>query len=175
MGDESVLQTQKFPLLSFYKEGEAKTCVFWDLNDYPIPSGVNPGSMCEKIKDAIWEQGIDGDVSIHAYVDVSEREYGDAGFQLEVFPECEGGKHTRHSAMLADMAIWAVINPKPCNVFILAKVTDDFLATHLRSCCTRIYGQGRAPAQSGSTFLTCIFDFALRRRRRRPRRSVSRR
>uniref|UniRef100_A0A1J3G5W0 NYN domain-containing protein n=1 Tax=Noccaea caerulescens TaxID=107243 RepID=A0A1J3G5W0_NOCCA len=157
MGDESVLQTKQFPLLTFYKKGEAKTCVFWDLNDYPIPSGVHPASLCESIKDAIWKQHIDGDVSIHAYVDASEPEYQDAGFQLQVFPESEGGKHTRNCAMVADMAIWAVINPTPCNVIILAKVTDVFLATHVRSCCTRIYGQGRAPAQSDSTFLTCIF------------------
>ncbi|CAA7031540.1 unnamed protein product [Microthlaspi erraticum] len=178
MDEESVWETQQFPL-TFYKEGESKTCVFWDLNDYPIPSGINPASMCESIKDAIWKQGIDGEVSIQAYVDVSEstlseREYSDAGFQVEVFHESEGGKHTRNCSMLADMTMWALDNPTPSNVILLAKVTDDTLAGLLRSSCPRIYGclfsrYLRVPARTDSSFLTSIFDPVQGRRRRRNR------
>uniref|UniRef100_A0A1J3IMB9 NYN domain-containing protein n=1 Tax=Noccaea caerulescens TaxID=107243 RepID=A0A1J3IMB9_NOCCA len=162
MGDESVWKTQQFPL-TFYKEGEADTCVFWDLNDYPIPIGVHPAWIYKRIKDAISDQGIVGDVSIHGYVDVSEREYWDAGFQVEVFPQSEGGKHTRHCSMLVDMSIWALNHTKPSNVIILAQVTDDLLDGHFRSYCSRIYGylfsrQRRVPARSDPTFLTCIFD-----------------
>ncbi|CAA7031541.1 unnamed protein product [Microthlaspi erraticum] len=110
MGDESVWKTQQFPL-TFYDEGEADTCVFWDLNDYPIPSGVHPASIRRRILHAIRDQGIVGDVSIHAYVDASEREYCDAGFQVEVFPKSEASRKRRVPARTDPTFLTSIFDP----------------------------------------------------------------
>ncbi|CAA7031542.1 unnamed protein product [Microthlaspi erraticum] len=168
MDEESVWQTEQFPL-TFYKEGETKTCVFWDMNDYPIPRGADPASIYKSIKDAISKQGCDGDLFIQAYVDVHksrfpEREYSDAGFQVEVFPRDEGGNHARYCSMFADMRLWSFANlTTPSNVILLAKITDDDMAFRLRFMCKKIYGyfcctDRKLPARSDSSFLTSLFD-----------------
>ncbi|CAL9227513.1 unnamed protein product, partial [Arabidopsis halleri] len=55
-----------YPLI-FYKDG--KTCVFWDVEDYPIPDGLDPASIYQRIKDAVNKYGCDAEVSIQAYAD----------------------------------------------------------------------------------------------------------
>lgn len=72
---------------------DGKTCVFWDVEDYPIPDGLDPASIYQRIKDAVNKYGCDAEVSIQAYaVDnntFADREYSDAGFKLQVFTEGE--------------------------------------------------------------------------------------
>lgn len=63
---------------------EAKTGVFWALEDCPIPEGLNPDSVHAKIKKALENKGYGGALSIRAY---GEKEtfpdiYRDAGIAI---------------------------------------------------------------------------------------------
>ncbi|CAL9227500.1 unnamed protein product [Arabidopsis halleri] len=157
-----------YPLI-FYKDG--KTCVFWDVEDYPIPDGLDPASIYQRIKDAVNKYGCDAEVSIQAYADdnntFADREYSDAGFKLQVFTE--GDKYARHWSMYGDIMLWSLENPKS-NVIIIAKITEDDLADRI-GCLTRVWSYGLLlsqakpewlqklfPVGSVPSFLTAIFD-----------------
>lgn len=75
---------------------DAKTCVFWNVEDYPIPSGSDPVSMGQKIKSALAVENIRGELSIKAYVDKKNTlsdelrdKYIDAGITVNPMPEGE--------------------------------------------------------------------------------------
>lgn len=75
---------------------DAKTCVFWNVEDYPIPSGSDPVSMGQKIKSALAVENIRGELSIKAYVDKKNTlsdelrdKYIDAGITVNPIPEGE--------------------------------------------------------------------------------------
>ncbi|XP_010448539.1 PREDICTED: uncharacterized protein LOC104730986 [Camelina sativa] len=113
--------------LRFYKDG--KTRVFWDVEDYPIPDGLDPASIYQRMKEAVKKHGCDAEVTIHAYAenntfsDELRRQFCDAGFKVEVFTE--GDKYVRHCAMYADVMIWTLENPKPSNLVVLANIMED--------------------------------------------------
>ncbi|XP_019088961.1 PREDICTED: uncharacterized protein LOC109127880 [Camelina sativa] len=81
-----------------------KTCVFWDLEDYPIPDGVDPASFYLNIKEAIKKLGCHEEVSIQAYVpddDELRRKYEDAGFIIKSDPH--DGKDARICTMFVEL------------------------------------------------------------------------
>ncbi|XP_020874984.1 uncharacterized protein LOC110226749 isoform X2 [Arabidopsis lyrata subsp. lyrata] len=43
---------------------DAKTCVFWDVDDYPIPNGSDPVSLGQKIKSVLLAANYRGEVSM---------------------------------------------------------------------------------------------------------------
>ncbi|KAG2311163.1 hypothetical protein Bca52824_022720 [Brassica carinata] len=47
--------------------GNAKTSVFWDIADYPIPIGKDPVSFCHRMKLALFDRGYKGELSIYVY------------------------------------------------------------------------------------------------------------
>ncbi|XP_010448545.1 PREDICTED: uncharacterized protein LOC104730993 [Camelina sativa] len=150
----------------FYKHG--KTCVFWDVNDYPIPDGLDPSSIYQSIKDAIKKHGCDAEVTIHAYADdntVSDdlrRQLLDAGFKFEVFSP--GGDHARHCTMYCDMVLWAFKHPTPpLNLIVLAKVFDCEGDFYTFMCALRISYHAvlfseKKQIWPGAPLFTSIFD-----------------
>ncbi|CAH2065784.1 unnamed protein product [Thlaspi arvense] len=54
------------------EEDEAKTCVFWDMEDCPIPEGLNPHSVYRNIRAALANKGYRGEVTITAYGDKNQ-------------------------------------------------------------------------------------------------------
>ncbi|ESQ43975.1 hypothetical protein EUTSA_v10006264mg [Eutrema salsugineum] len=54
------------------KYAEAKTCVFWDTEDCPIPKGLNPESVYRNIRRALANKGYHGEVTIWAYGDKNQ-------------------------------------------------------------------------------------------------------
>ncbi|XP_010448537.1 PREDICTED: uncharacterized protein LOC104730984 [Camelina sativa] len=157
-----------YPLI-FYKDG--KTCVFWDVEDYPIPDGPDPASIYQSMKEAVKKHGCDAEVTIHAYADnntVSDdltRQFLDAGFEFEVFTEeC---KYARHCAMFCDVMLWTLENPTPSNVIVLANIIEDDFGYGIGFLST-VWSYGVLlsqpkrkwflPIGSAPSFLTSIFD-----------------
>ncbi|CAH2074124.1 unnamed protein product [Thlaspi arvense] len=157
--------------LKFTKD--SKTCVFWDVVDYPIAKGVDPASIRGSIKEAIHEkqEGGDGEVTVYAYGDksttVSEREFADAGFdQFELVTE--GGKRERFWSIFADISLWRMEVPAPANIIVLAKVIEDTMLPYrlvaLLTCwdygvrISEVKPKWRFPGGSAASFLTSIID-----------------
>ncbi|XP_010438999.1 PREDICTED: uncharacterized protein LOC104722519 [Camelina sativa] len=156
--------------LRFYKDG--KTGVFWDVEDYPIPDGLDPASIYQSIKEAVKKHGCDAEVTIHAYADDNtfsdelRRQFSDGGFKFEV-STAEGGKYAIHCAMYADIMIWTLENPTPSNLVVLANIMEDDIGEGI-GCLTTVWFYGvllsqakpkwRLPVGSAPSFLTSIFD-----------------
>ncbi|XP_023635332.1 uncharacterized protein LOC17878973 [Capsella rubella] len=158
------------PPLVFHKSG--KTCVFWDVEDYPIPDGLDAASIYHSIKGAIKNYGCDEEVCIQAYVgnntfsDEFLRQSSDAGVIFEVFTR--GGQYERHRSIYGDVMLWTLENPTPSNVIVIAKLFDDDLATSIRFLSTVWYygvlisqapkPEWEFPLGSAPSFLASIFD-----------------
>ncbi|CAL9225684.1 unnamed protein product [Arabidopsis halleri] len=102
---------------------DAKTCVFWDVEDYPIPHGSDPVSLGQKIKSVLLAANYRGEVSINAYVDTLSDElrsqYLDAGITADLMPQ--GDEYARSSSLFVDAYLWALDNPAPANMIVLSK------------------------------------------------------
>ncbi|KAG7561555.1 NYN domain limkain-b1-type [Arabidopsis thaliana x Arabidopsis arenosa] len=118
----------------------AKTQIFWDIEDFPIPDGLDPKSVCQKIK-----QGLDfrGDVSISAYYEdktVPEEvldKYRDARITLHPY----GGKSTRLDNMILDILLWSMDNPSdyyhPLNLVVISRnISKETLLNNVLQSCT---------------------------------------
>ncbi|CAH2074058.1 unnamed protein product, partial [Thlaspi arvense] len=144
--------TDPSPPMVFHKD--AKTRVFWDVDDYPIPEGLEPASVYQSMKEAIEKQlGCHGEVTIHAYADknattFSEAEFKDAGFEFEVLTEV--GKNSRFWCMYADIKLWQLENPSPANMIILAKIVEE----HHMPYCIKALTRMNFPGGSSASLLT---------------------
>ncbi|XP_023634912.1 uncharacterized protein LOC17877834 isoform X2 [Capsella rubella] len=162
---------QCLPPLVFHKSG--KTCVFWDVEDYPIPDGLDAASIYQSIKAAVKNYGCDEEVFIQAYVgnntisDEFRRQSSDAGVRFEVF-EKSGDQYGRHCSIYGDVMLWTLENPTPSNVIIVAKIIDYDFGFAFR-CLSDSWSYGvllsqepnpiwRFPVGSAPTFLASIFD-----------------
>ncbi|CAL9213748.1 unnamed protein product [Arabidopsis halleri] len=87
----------------------AKTRVFWDVLDFPVPEDRNLDSFYSKVKHALRIEGYIGDLSIYAYggVDAKWIDFYSSNIEL-VHRAAE--KHVRLSKMLVDMLYWAFYN-----------------------------------------------------------------
>ncbi|XP_010427660.1 PREDICTED: uncharacterized protein LOC104712455 [Camelina sativa] len=86
----------------------AHTCVFWDVQDFPVPKGRDPDSVYENIKLALANKGFAGIVHIRAY-GRKNKVWDD--FLLDgitVIPE--GDKDARVKRMIRDVLFWALDN-----------------------------------------------------------------
>ncbi|CAA7029561.1 unnamed protein product [Microthlaspi erraticum] len=81
---------------------EAKTCVFWDVEDCPIPDGQDPESVAINIRSALANNGYGGEVTIWAYGEKYQVQdfYESAGIKL--FPQ--GDDYARYREM--DLAVF---------------------------------------------------------------------
>ncbi|CAD5329566.1 NYN domain limkain-b1-type [Arabidopsis thaliana x Arabidopsis arenosa] len=167
--------SNEFPLI-FRKDG--KTCVFWDVEDYPIPAGLHPRSIRRRIVKDVKKYGCDAEVSIHAYANdntvsvTMRRQFSAAGIKLEVFTQA-GDKYARHCSLYGDIMLWSLENPPPSNIIVIAKIIDDDLADRI-GCLTTVWSYGLLisqvkpewlerlfPVGSYPSFLAAIFDGGL--------------
>ncbi|XP_024013553.1 uncharacterized protein LOC112087795 [Eutrema salsugineum] len=79
---------------------DAKTSVFWDVEDFPIPFG---DSYHETIRSALEKNGYVGEVSILAYGDKKPDNNLDDGITFIR----KSDKHVRLNRMLFDIRVWA--------------------------------------------------------------------
>ncbi|XP_010434235.1 PREDICTED: uncharacterized protein LOC104718224 [Camelina sativa] len=143
-----------------------KTCVFWDVEDYPIPDGIDPASFSLNIKEAIKKQvkRFQSRFTFRMMMKL-RRKYEDAGFIIKSDPH--DGKDARICTMFVELMLWAFENPKPTNVIVLAKNIGDDMGYRLGG----LYGRGQAillsqsdpewdllPSEVSTWFLTSLFN-----------------
>lgn len=122
---------------------EAKTCVFWDVKDFPIPS-MDPDSIYKKFGSALKERGYRGDLSILMIGDKTTTvpwiEYERAGIRFSFIPEeVSGVKYGRDTKLIVDMLISALKNEES-NLVVLAKdIEEESTLRYLKSLPVRGY------------------------------------
>ncbi|CAN7135283.1 unnamed protein product, partial [Brassica rapa subsp. narinosa] len=113
--------------LSFRRKGchEANTAVFWDIEDCPIPGGMDPLTFLQNIKLALVNHGCHGNVSIMAYCD-KNRSLDDFSLSdtspITLVPT--GNKDARIKKMFTDIFYWALENPQTSSVMVV--ITKNF-------------------------------------------------
>ncbi|CAN6925505.1 unnamed protein product, partial [Brassica oleracea] len=131
----------------------AHTGVFWDLNDFPIPS-LDPHVVYENIKSTLLSKGYSGPVSIWLYANHESQiqkdykeDYESAGFRFCFEPE-----DTRDYRMSVDMLICALDHPSS-NLMVLAEdfkeedaVYNIYLLHHRRQNIFLAYQQQLEPS-----------------------------
>ncbi|KAG7546632.1 NYN domain limkain-b1-type [Arabidopsis suecica] len=108
----------------------ADACIFWDMGSYPIPNGVDPCLVLEKIKSELADIGCPVDVSIHAYGNNDTFSDGEllskfsaAEIKIDLLPE--GDKDAGIYSMLVDMFQWALKSSSTRNLIVLSKNMDN--------------------------------------------------
>ncbi|CAL9230453.1 unnamed protein product, partial [Arabidopsis halleri] len=107
---------------------KADTCIFWDMGSYPIPNGVDPCLVVEKIKSELADIGCPVDVSIHAYGNndtFSDGELLSAAAGIKIDLLTEGDKDAGIFSMLVDMFQWALKSSSTRNLIVLSKNMDN--------------------------------------------------
>ncbi|CAL9218668.1 unnamed protein product [Arabidopsis halleri] len=100
------------------------TCVFWDVQDYPVPLGLQPETFIQNIKTAL---GTEDDILILAYV-ADEKSFPDSYRTHSRFTSVSADKYTRLTVMMVDIICWVVKNCSACpNLLVIANasVEDD--------------------------------------------------
>ncbi|CAA7036003.1 unnamed protein product [Microthlaspi erraticum] len=106
--------------------------VFWDVEDFPFPAGWRPDEIYEKIESAFSEKGVEGEMSVWAYVDDKEGSWGGDFLRKNTWESSiyflPGGKNksARSDRMLHDIHLWAMDSPAPADLILVSgKVKKD--------------------------------------------------
>ncbi|CAE6183743.1 unnamed protein product [Arabidopsis arenosa] len=128
VSDNSLSSAETIDPIEKYLNADA--CIFWDMGSYPIPNGVDPCLVLEKIKSELADIGCRVDVSIHAYGNkdtVSDSEllskFSAAEIKIDLLPE--GDKDAGIYSMLVDMFQWALKSSSTRNLIVLSKNMDN--------------------------------------------------
>ncbi|CAA7062396.1 unnamed protein product [Microthlaspi erraticum] len=103
------------------KFSAAETCVFWDLDGCPIPTGLSPVSISANIRLALENMGYTGKMSISAYSAVKQNEeveFESAQIKL-IYKETSQEKGR---TMYLDVMFWGIRHRnEPTNVMVILK------------------------------------------------------
>ncbi|CAA7033277.1 unnamed protein product [Microthlaspi erraticum] len=136
--------------LTSSKYAEAKTCVFWDIEDCPIPDGLDPEMVAKNIKTALAKRGYLGELTIKVYGDKYQVEeyYQSAGIELHSL----GSKYERFRRMYPDFFRWGLSHVHDVtNMMVISGDNAEFA-----SCLQRV-------KESGQNILTAQPEDAPRR------------
>ncbi|KAJ6876539.1 hypothetical protein NC651_029514 [Populus alba x Populus x berolinensis] len=112
----------------------AKTSVWWDIENCAVPRGCDPHAIARNISSALVEMNYFGPVSISAYGDThginstAQQALSSTGIALNHVPE--GVKDASDKKILVDMLFWAVDNPSPANYLLISGDRDFSNALH---------------------------------------------
>ncbi|KAM0947551.1 putative NYN domain, limkain-b1-type, meiosis regulator and mRNA stability factor 1 [Dioscorea sansibarensis] len=113
---------------------EAKTSVWWDIENCQVPKGCDPHQIAQNIRSALAEMEYKGSVAIWAYGDTSnipaaiQQALSSTGVSLNHVPA--GVKDASDKKILVDMLFWAVDNPPPANFLLISGDRDFSNALH---------------------------------------------
>ncbi|GMH02216.1 hypothetical protein Nepgr_004055 [Nepenthes gracilis] len=113
---------------------EAKTSVWWDIENCQVPKGCDHHAIAQNIRTALVKKNYCGPVSITAYADTSripssvQKALSSTGISLNHVPA--GIKDASDKKILADMLFWAIDNPAPANYFLISGDRDFSYALH---------------------------------------------
>ncbi|KMZ60677.1 hypothetical protein ZOSMA_57G00120 [Zostera marina] len=107
------------------EEGKAvKITVWWDIENCPIPTGVDPYQVAKRITSALRFNGINGPITITAYGNMLQFNpvtcdaLFTTGVALKYVPNC--GKNSADRSILADLVYWVAQNPPPAHFFLIS-------------------------------------------------------
>ncbi|XP_031497816.1 uncharacterized protein LOC116262510 [Nymphaea colorata] len=112
----------------------AKTSVWWDIENCQVPRGAEPHAIAQNISSALAFVGYRGPVSISAYGDTTripstvQHALSSTGVALNHVPA--GVKDASDKKILVDMLFWAVDNPAPANYLLISGDRDFSNALH---------------------------------------------
>nr|CAD1828620.1 unnamed protein product [Ananas comosus var. bracteatus] len=113
---------------------EAKTSVWWDIENCQVPRACDPHLIAQNISSALAALGYRGPVSISAYGDTSnispaaQHALSSTGIALNHVPA--GIKDASDKKILVDMLFWAIDNPPPANYLLISGDRDFCNALH---------------------------------------------
>ncbi|GAB2282100.1 hypothetical protein Dimus_016658 [Dionaea muscipula] len=113
---------------------EAKTSVWWDIENCPVPRGCDHHAIAQNISSALKKFNYRGPVSISAYGDTNripssvQQALSSTGISLNHVPA--GVKDASDKKILVDMLFWAVDNPAPANYVLISGDRDFSNALH---------------------------------------------
>lgn len=114
--------------------GNVKTSVWWDLENCPVPNGVDPHAIAQNISSALSKHDYRGPVSISAFGDTHclpaniQHALSSTGIALNHVPA--GIKDASDKRILVDMLFWAVDNSAPANYLLISGDRDFANALH---------------------------------------------
>ncbi|KAJ6359569.1 hypothetical protein OIU77_003721 [Salix suchowensis] len=112
----------------------AKTSVWWDIENCAVPRGCDPHAIAQNISSALTRMNYCGPVSISAYGDTNginsaaQQALSSTGVTLNHVPA--GVKDASDKKILVDMLFWAVDNPAPANYLLISGDRDFSNALH---------------------------------------------
>uniref|UniRef100_A0A6N2KLN9 NYN domain-containing protein n=1 Tax=Salix viminalis TaxID=40686 RepID=A0A6N2KLN9_SALVM len=112
----------------------AKTSVWWDIENCSEPTGCDPHAIAQNISSALARMNYCGPVSISAYGDThginsaAQQALSSTGVSLNHVPA--GVKDASDKKILVDMLFWAVDNPAPANYLLISGDRDFSNALH---------------------------------------------
>ncbi|ERN01999.1 uncharacterized protein LOC18430099 [Amborella trichopoda] len=112
----------------------AKTSVWWDIENCQVPKNADPNAIAQNISSALAKEGYIGTVHITAYADTSkiptsvQNALSSTGISLNHVPA--GIKDASDKKILVDMLFWAVDNPAPANYLMISGDRDFSYALH---------------------------------------------
>ncbi|CAH2063399.1 unnamed protein product [Thlaspi arvense] len=109
---------------------QSMTCILWDMEDCPIPEGLDPASVYENIQSALANNGYGGEVTIHAIGDKNQIPgyFESAGIELIR----AGDRHARRLEMTRGIFGWTYHYPES-NLMVISRDSSDF-SSSLESC-----------------------------------------
>ncbi|KAM0947552.1 putative NYN domain, limkain-b1-type, meiosis regulator and mRNA stability factor 1 [Dioscorea sansibarensis] len=113
---------------------EAKTSVWWDIENCQVPKGCDPHLIAQNIRSGLAEMEYKGAVAIWAYGDTGnipaaiQKALSSTGVSLNHVPA--GVKDASDKKILVDMLFWAVDNPPPANFLLISGDRDFSNALH---------------------------------------------
>ncbi|XP_030529426.1 uncharacterized protein LOC115740149 [Rhodamnia argentea] len=112
----------------------AKTSVWWDIENCHVPKVCDPHAIAQNISSALAKLNYSGPVSISSYGDTTripaavQQALSSTGIALNHVPA--GVKDASDKKILVDMLFWAVDNPAPANYLLISGDRDFSNALH---------------------------------------------
>ncbi|CAN7012464.1 unnamed protein product [Brassica rapa subsp. trilocularis] len=102
----------------------AKTSVWWDVENCPVPKGWDAHSIAQKLNSALVNLNYRGPLTISAYGNTElipkavQQALSSAGISLNHVPS--GKKDASDKKILVDMFLWVLENPAPANLMLIS-------------------------------------------------------
>ncbi|CAN7012460.1 unnamed protein product [Brassica rapa subsp. trilocularis] len=102
----------------------AKTSVWWDIENCPVPKGWDAHTIAQKLNSALVNLNYRGPLTISAYGNTElipkavQQALSSAGISLNHVPS--GKKDASDKKILVDMFLWVLENPAPANLMLIS-------------------------------------------------------
>ncbi|ESQ31819.1 hypothetical protein EUTSA_v10003670mg [Eutrema salsugineum] len=112
----------------------AKTSVWWDIENCPVPNGFDAHGIAQKFSSALNTMNYCGPLSISSYGNTSlipnsvQLAISSSGISLNHVPS--GKKDASDKKILVDMFMWVMENPAPANIMLISGDGDFSDALH---------------------------------------------